>query len=342
MGDRLPKDNEKMCFDSIFFRWILEAIEDKIEREGEKKGPNMDQSNEQSSNRSGSTITVDISQFSLQPGEIQAEWYRLLRNAILDVLDSLGIKLSSDVLGEAFWSPGGDGGTITIFEGDVSKTIEVALSIAASHKQINFEKANVEELGITIGIDHGPLSIRADVDGRPNVWGEAINYSNRSASACDKNQILATERFIELLKVQMIKSRIKEFLGAYQKRLVKHGKFINVYNIYNFDKNIGIPINEDTLIDVADFEAPFLEMRSSYQSHLDEVEKIRSGVWTLLLARRLYDMGAFREDQLKFWVRKVSYHGHIRNPNAPWHPFFFIFWVRCFGRILRARILLQV
>lgn len=280
------------------------------------------------------TLTVDISGFSLAVGDAQERWYKRLRNILRRVLTREYVEISVQVDGTAFWSPGGDGGTVSIIEGGISKGLDLAIGIASELYTDNGMAAADDRFELTMGIDYGPAVVGIDVDGRANVWGEAINTSNRTSLACEPGYILATKRYVDAMLAQ--RESLNEIVSRPHRRLVKHGKIIEVLNVYDPHQHAGTPISKQVQIDVADFEAPYLEMVDSYRNHLHVVMESRNGIWTLLLAARLHEIGQMLDEEFKYTVSTVSKHGSLRDRNAPFDPFFSSLGERALQKFMAA------
>jgi CRP-like cAMP-binding protein/class 3 adenylate cyclase len=276
------------------------------------------------------TVTVDINDFSKKTVNLQRDWYHHLKAIIVDVLKSLGIRVAKTTRGDAFWSPGGDGGTLSIITGGAEIAARYALGVAAELKKREFIKKpeirgkppeEFEPFEITIGIDRGQVHVGRDVNNSPNVWGNAINDSNRICSTCEPGQILASKGFVNDLREQT--DTLNAVIGKLpQRRLGKHGKSFEVVNLYDEKTKAGQFVSGEIPVHVADFEAPFEQMETNYLDHLRDVVENQSGLWTLLLARRLFDLGKLNKLEFNSYVRKVSRDGARDNINSPRDPFF--------------------
>jgi hypothetical protein len=109
------------------------------------------------------TVTVDINDFSKQTVNLQRDWYNHLKAIIAHVLKNRGIRVAKTAGGDAFWSPGGDGGTLSIINGGAEIAARYALDVAAELKKREFIKKpeigdkpeKFDPFEITIGIDRG-------------------------------------------------------------------------------------------------------------------------------------------------------------------------------------------
>ncbi|VTR99141.1 cation tolerance protein : Adenylyl cyclase class-3/4/guanylyl cyclase OS=Gallionella capsiferriformans (strain ES-2) GN=Galf_1180 PE=4 SV=1: Guanylate_cyc: cNMP_binding [Gemmata massiliana] len=272
------------------------------------------------------TVTIDIYEFSKQPGDKQWVWYKTLQTVTNTVLTELGIEIAKDVEGSVFWSPGGDGGTISVIKGGAAVAMQFAVRTAA---ELNNKPDGTapNKFDVRIGIDKGSVHIGLDLNGSPNVWGTAINNSHRIAAACDPGQVLASESFIEELRSQThgmdaYIDRVYLDKKRSQKRLAKHGQFFGVVNVHHAGEKVGRPVSGDNSIHVADFEEPFNQMVASYRAYLQEAINAKVGIWTLLLSRKLFDMGALSKLELFDYVSRVSLHGEEHDANNPRDPFF--------------------
>src|ERR1044071_3322901 len=87
------------------------------------------------------TVTVDINDFSKQTADLQRDWYDHLKTIIGDVLKSLNILIAKDPDGDAFWSPGGDGGTLSIVRGGATVALWYAIRTAKELRTRKFQDA---------------------------------------------------------------------------------------------------------------------------------------------------------------------------------------------------------
>jgi hypothetical protein len=281
------------------------------------------------------TVTVDIHQFSKQTDDVQWRWYSALKRVMGEVLDKMRVAIATEIQGAVFWSSGGDGGTLTVFEGGATRALLFAVTTAerlAAEMDPRDGKAardGKDRFDIRIGIDKGLVHIALDLNGSPNVWGTAINNSHRIAAACIPGQLLASEGFVTDLLYHT--SDLREYIdNKYlntrqpQKVLAKHNQFFSVVNVYNSDRKVGRPASDAST--VADFERPFTQMADSYRGYLNEMVRVGSARWSLLLARKLHDLGRITDTELfDNYIFPASYGGQSYRSNNLRDPFFSCF-----------------
>jgi class 3 adenylate cyclase len=257
------------------------------------------------------TVTVNIAEFSKQTGERQWRWYSALKGAMSKALGELQIAVATNTDGKVFWSPGNDGGTLTIVRGGAALALRFAALTAGEVNRAAEDRA-AEPFGIRVGIDKGQVHIGIDLNAGPNVWGTAINNSHLIASTCAPGQVLASDGFVDELLRQTgdLNDYIdRGYLEKRQplKRLAKHGQFFAVVNVHHAGERVGLPAWSETPVHVADFEGPFAQMLGDYRHYLTEAVRAKSGIWTLMLARKLHDLRALTtEELLKKYVLFVS------------------------------------
>src|SRR5205807_5101479 len=128
------------------------------------------------------------------------------------------------------------GGTLSIVKGGAAAAMRAALQTAAALKKWPADLPPGSRFEITIGIDRGGVHIGWDLNGCPNIWGDAINFSNRISSACYPGQILASASFIDELRSETTELDLyidKKYLEdkRSQMRLAKHGHPLKVVNL---------------------------------------------------------------------------------------------------------------
>lgn len=230
-------------------------------------------------------LTVDIVDFSLMNNVQQI-------NAIKKLVELIRLALPPNENHPArrLWSPGGDGGSMTFLE-DSQAAIATAISLAKLIAQHNRTAAEKEQFQVRMGLHSGPVTRAEDFDGRENIWGEGINMSNRVAGEGKPGQILASREFYDDVQLHTWPVGEVTSIGRWW---VKHGRSLELYNIYKEAEGVGIPPTE---VDVwyGPFQDPLRKTVYMYESMLSEQSKSGPAFRVAVLAKRILDLDTKNE-----------------------------------------------
>lgn len=165
----------------------------------------------------GSVVFLDIVDYSEQPDSVQIALKERFKMLLGEVLK--GVAQDDRIMLDT-----GDGAAIALL-GAPEEALFVALAIHDGILKDNQHQANA--LAVRIGVNLGPVRVVADVNGRPNILGDAINVAQRVMSFAEPNQILASRTYYEIV------SRISsETLSLFSYSGIKTDKHVREHEVY--------------------------------------------------------------------------------------------------------------
>lgn len=115
----------------------------------------------------------------------------------------------------------GDGAALC-FLGDPEEAL-----FAANSLRVALTESDYPELTLRIGINLGPVKIVTDINGQPNVIGDAINVAQRVMSFSQPNQILVSRSYYEVV------ARLSdEYLKLFNYLGIHKDKHIREHEVY--------------------------------------------------------------------------------------------------------------
>ncbi|HEV7762006.1 MAG TPA: TIR domain-containing protein [Acidimicrobiales bacterium] len=246
----------------------------------------------------------DIKEFSRFNADQQVEVYTTLNLAISGALTELGLKISETPSGTVFWSQGGDGGILSKIGGESTSIFRLAL-LTFSFLRSRIACSSGPPFSIVAALDCGLVHIRPDLNGAPNIWGEPPNRVHRALEACEPDELLASTEFVQQLRSQT--NEFDDLIGPRRLRATKRDRLLRVHRILTDVSNQAPQSSEP--IDIVDFEAPNRTMVTQYRRLAQGASEARSGVWSLLLARRRCDLGHITPAEYRRVVNSVSSDG---------------------------------
>jgi class 3 adenylate cyclase len=130
--------------------------------------------------------------------------------------------------------PSGDGMALAFFD-DPTAPARCALEIADRMR-------GPQRIELRMGVHSGPITRGQDINGMPNVRGQAINMANRVMDCGDAGHILVSRSAVEILSEL---SRWAEALVDLGEAKLKHGQRIGLYNLV--DGDLGNPARPSRL-----------------------------------------------------------------------------------------------
>ena len=105
-------------------------------------------------------------------------------------------------------------------------------------------------LELRIGINLGPIKLIKDLNGQPNVIGDAINAAQRIMSFADPHQILVSRSFYELVScLKPEYGRLFHYLG------IRQDKHVREHEVYAIDfPGSGVPAAASNLVEAASLD----------------------------------------------------------------------------------------
>jgi len=183
------------------------------------------------------TVMFDIVGYTKKPADIQRNSIQLLNRSIKKAIRAILERKRITYL------PTGDG-MILILDGSeddaVEKIIKLCYQVQKNVKMENETQLDDKKIDFRTGVHVGKVFKYSDINDSPNYAGDGINKVSRVTGIGDAWHILATEAFYDNARDSNI-AMMEDFhdIGEYS---VKHGKKINVYNIYNKKIGVGNPV----------------------------------------------------------------------------------------------------
>jgi CRP-like cAMP-binding protein len=260
----------------------------------------------------------DIKNFSRFNADQQVTVYTTLQLAISDALAEVELKIARTSEGTVFWSQGGDGGILSQISGEGSSIFRLAL-LTASLLRSRIASSPGLDFDIVAALDCGLVYIRSDLNGAPNIWGVPPNRVHRALEACEPGELLASGDFVRHLQSQT--DEFDDLIGPRRMRATKQVQLLEVHRILT-DVSTLVPQSGEP-IDIVDFEAPNRSMVQQYRILAHGAAESRSGVWSLLLARRRRDLRDISDAEYRRVVTSVSRDRQARR--KPHHELFSLF-----------------
>jgi hypothetical protein len=129
----------------------------------------------------------------------------------------------------------GDGAALC-FLGDPEEALFAANNLRVALNQIGYP-----ELALRIGINLGPVKIVRDMNGQPNVLGDAINVAQRVMSFSEPNQILVSRSYYEV--VSRLADEYVKLFRHMGKHKDKHVREHEVYEVCLTSTAMGVPLS---------------------------------------------------------------------------------------------------
>ena len=129
----------------------------------------------------------------------------------------------------------GDGAALC-FLGDPEEALFAANNLRVALNQIGYP-----ELALRIGINLGPVKIVRDMNGQPNVLGDAINVAQRVMSFSQPNQILVSRSYYEV--VSRLADEYVKLFRHMGKHKDKHVREHEVYEVCLTSTAMGVPLS---------------------------------------------------------------------------------------------------
>jgi class 3 adenylate cyclase len=134
-----------------------------------------------------SVLFIDIVEYSRKPVveqlSLKDRFNELLTEALRDIATKDRVILDT-----------GDGAAVT-FIGDPEDALFVATRLQQSIA--DDAEADIAQLSVRIGINLGPVRLVRDINGQPNVIGDAINVSQRVMNFAQPGQVLVSHSYYE-------------------------------------------------------------------------------------------------------------------------------------------------
>ena len=252
-------------------------------------------------------LTFDVVDFS----QINTNEKQLA--VIQALIDMLRQAIPNHQIG--LWSPAGDGGSFTFLE-DNNAAVFAALKLGELLNEYN-KTPGCCPFDLRTGIHIGPVYKEIDFDGRENVWGNGVNISARVASLARKNQILISDKACESLGLRNWPGLTVTAIG---KRWAKHQLSLDLYNIYDKQRNVGTPPS-DLEEWYGPFHYPLQQAIDMYEAMLEYQTNARDVFRTLMVAKRLLDLRPKHRGALKT-IKSISREWQLFEKNPLYHGFF--------------------
>ncbi len=116
----------------------------------------------------------------------------------------------------------GDGMAICLM-GEPEQALFIAMEINAAARQVT----GIAKQSLRTGIHLGPIKLMRDLNGRPNVLGDGINFAQRIMSFAEEGQILVSRAYFEVVsRLDEGNERLFSYLG------VRHDKHVQEHQVY--------------------------------------------------------------------------------------------------------------
>lgn len=135
--------------------------------------------------------------------------------------------------------PTGDGMVIG-FEESCQQPYNLACEISKALNEYNKDKKDKDQIKLRIGLHSGAVFEVEDISGKLNICGNGVIIPQRVMNIGEASHILASNVMgKELKKIDpKLDRRVFKVEGHYR---IKHGEFIDIYNIYDKNEGIGNP-----------------------------------------------------------------------------------------------------
>jgi len=168
-----------------------------------------------------STVFIDIVGYSRSPiGRqiaMKSALNRIVAAAIARIVESERIILDT-----------GDGAALC-FMGDPEDALFVATAVNDAVRRETGQGAQT----LRIGIHLGPIKVVLDLNGRPNVLGDGINFAQRVMSFAEEGEMLVSRPYFEVVaRLGDGNDRFFRYLG------VKRDKHVHEHQIYAVDSGL--------------------------------------------------------------------------------------------------------
>lgn len=128
--------------------------------------------------------------------------------------------------------PTGDG-YVVAFSDSPEKPLLLAIDLLKGIEKYNKKISGKRKLSLRVGLDSGPVFIVKDFNNKNTFWGPGIITAKRVMDAGIDNHILASKQFAD--NTSVLRKEYKSFFHPIGEYVTKHGKQIEICNVYGKD-----------------------------------------------------------------------------------------------------------
>lgn len=248
-----------------------------------------------------STVFIDIVGYSrariAQQTAMKVRLNEIVGNAIAGIPESDRIIVDT-----------GDGMALCLL-GEPEEALFIAMEINEGARRLT----GVARQSLRTGIHLGPIKLMRDLNGRPNVLGDGINFAQRIMSFAEEGQVLVSRAYFEVVsRLDEGNERLFTYLG------VRHDKHVQEHQVYEVTVSPIRPAaapqrgaeapdeRQDVILAVADTAAYPGDGSSALPAAIVEQEKQRLAVLIGPLAELLVARAATAAADLPSFYRGIA------------------------------------